>query len=550
MKALNTQLIRITSLALIFAANIPMVNAQTYSVLYNLGTNAGDPINPAWIGTFVQGRDGNLYSTAPAGGDKGFGAIFQLTPSGSMKVLYSFKNMDDGVFPNSGLTLGTDGSLYGTTPAGGSPGYGTIFKITTSGVFTTLHGFNGNTEGVSASAPPIQGPDGNFYGTTSNGGGAVFGTVYKMTPAGNLTVIHTFDGTLRYPYALTLGTDGNFYGTAGGGSGNPYGAIFKVTPQGKVTLLHSFVSTDGQSPLGTIIQASDGNFYGTTNAGGSGTAGVAYKMTPSGIFTDLFNFANNGLGMNPRAGLVQATDGKFYGGTTVNPGASSGTLFQMTSTGTYTDLVLFTNNIGLFPGGNPQVSLFQHTNGAFYGDTAAGGTGNIGCVTCGVLYKLDMGLGPFVSIVNWFGKVGQTIEILGQGLTGTSKVSFNGTSATFKVVSDTYLTATLPAGATTGFVGVTTPGGTRKSNRKFLVLPAVLGFDPPSGPVGTSVTITGASFTQTQGVGFGDTIPAQFTVNSDTQITAIVPQGAKTGPIGVKTPGGTAISKDTFTVTP
>jgi uncharacterized repeat protein (TIGR03803 family) len=524
--------------------------AQIYTDLYNLGTNAGEPINPAWLGTFAQGRDGNLYSTAPAGGEKGFGAIFQLTPAGSMKVLYSFQNTNDGVFPNSGLTLGTDGSLYGTTPAGGNPGYGTIFKITTSGVFTVLHGFNGNTEGVAASAPPIQGPDGNFYGTTSNGGGAVFGTIYKMTPAGNLTVIHTFDGTLRYPYALILGTDGNFYGTAGGGSGSPYGAVFKATPSGKVTLLHGFTSTDGQTPLGAIIQASDGNFYGTTSAGGSGGGGVAYKMTPAGVLTDLFSFSNNGLGMAPRAGLVQATDGNFYGATTTDPGVCFGTLFQLTSSGTYTNLVFLTNVVGQAPGSSPQVSLLQHTNGTFYGDTAGGGSGNIGCITCGVLYSLDMDLGPFVSIVNWMGKVGQTIEFVGQGLTGTTKVSFNGTSASFKVVSDTYLTATLPVGAKTGFVKVTTPGGVRTSNRKFLVLPTVLSFTPPSGPVGTSVTITGTGFIQAQGVGFGDTIPAQFTVDSDSQITATVPQGAKTGPVGVKTPGGTGISKDKFTVTP
>jgi len=161
-----------------------------------------------------------------------------------------------------------------------------------------------------------------------------------------------------------------------------------------------------------------------------------------------------------------------------------------------------------------------------------------------------MGLQPFVSMVNWEGEVGATVEILGQGFTGATKVSFNGTSATFKVVSDTYLTATVPAGATTGFLAVTTPGATLSSNRKFLVAPQVLSFSPTSGPVGTQVTITGVSLTQTQGVGFGDRVPAQFTVNSDTKLTATVPTGAKTGPVGVQTPGGIGISKDKFTVTP
>jgi len=540
------QQIRVLTLLIVtMAASAATLRAQTYTDLYNLGSNSGDPTDPAWMGLFAQGRDGNLYSTTATGGTINCGTVFQLTPAGKLTVLYSFMNKNDGCFPNSGLTLGTDGSFYGTTSAGGSTGAGTIFKITSNGTFTLLHTFNGTTEGVEANVPPIQGPDGNFYGTTSDGGLEVFGTVYKMTPAGNLTVIYTFGGTVRYPYGLTLGTDGNFYGIDGGGSGSPYGGVFKVTPQGKLTQLHSFTSTDGQSPLGAIIQASDGNFYGTTNAGGSGGAGVVYKVTPAGALTDLFNFANNGLGMNPRAGLVQGTDGKFYGATTTDPGASFGTIFQITSTGAYTDLVFLTNNIGLYPGANPQVSLFQHTNGTFFGDTYGGGS-----QIEGVVYSLDMGLGPFVSLVNWLGKVGQTVEILGQGLTGATKVSFNGTPATFKVVTDTYLTATAPAGATTGFVSVTAPGGTLKSNRKFLVMPQVLSFSPPSGPVGTQVTITGVSLSQTKGVGFGDTVPAQFTVNSDTQVTAIVPTGAKTGPVGVKTPGGTGISKQTFTVTP
>lgn len=529
---------------LVVIAVASAAHAQVYTKLYDLGTNPGDPLNPAWMGLFAQGRDGNLYSTTQGGGQKAFGAIFRLTPSGTMSVLYSFQNGTDGVFPNSGLTLGTDGSLYGTTPAGGNPGYGTIFKITTSGVFTVLHSFNGNTEGVQANAPPIQGPDGNFYGTTGNGGGQVTGTVYKMTPSGTLTVIYTFGGPLRYPNALVLGTDGNFYGTAGGGSANPYGAIFRITPAGKLTLLHSFNNDDGRAPLGAIIQASDGNFYGTTRGGGPDGLGVIYKITAGGTFTVIHEFhETDGFGYSPFSGLVQATDGKLYG-TTIGP--AHGLLYQVTTGGTYSVVHILNGADGQ----SPQVTPFPHTSGTFYGDTAAGGTGNIGCITCGVLYSLDMGLGPFVSIVNWMGKVGQTIEILGQGLTGTTKVSFNGTSASFKVVSDTYLTATLPVGAKTGFVKVTTPGGVRTSNRKFLVLPTILSFDPTSGPVGTSVTITGTGFIQAQGVGFGNTIPALFTIDSDSQITAVVPQGAKTGPVGVKTPGGTGISKDTFTVTP
>jgi len=191
----------------------------------------------------------------------------------------------------------------------------------------------------------------------------------------------------------------------------------------------------------------------------------------------------------------------------------------------------------------PFGEVTQATNGSFYGTTYAGGV-----YTYGTVFSVDMGLGPFVRLVRDSGKVGGTGGILGQGFTGTTRVSLDGTPANFIVVSDTFLKATVPAGGTTGFVTVTTPSGTLTSNKMFRVRPQLLSFDPPGGPVGTQVTITGVSLTQTQGVGFGNRVPAQFTVNSDTQVTAIVPAGAKTGKIGIETKGGTATSAGTFTV--
>jgi hypothetical protein len=189
----------------------------------------------------------------------------------------------------------------------------------------------------------------------------------------------------------------------------------------------------------------------------------------------------------------------------------------------------------------------QHTNGKFYGVTESGGANGL---NGGVFYSLDLGLKPFVNLFTWMGKVGKTVEILGQGFTGTTSVSFNGTKATtFTVSSDTYLTALVPSGATTGFVTVTTPGGALKSNRKFLVTPSILSFSPTSGAVGTSVVITGTSFTGATRVNFGGVKATTFSVDSDGQITATVPTGAKTGKIQVTTPGGTASSSGTFTVT-
>ena len=546
-KACAARLHLLAVVIVIVSASATTLRAQTYTDLYNLGTASGDPLDPAWMGLFAQGRDGNLYSTTQTGGTINCGVAFQFTPAGKMNPLYSFLNNRDGCFPNGGLTLGTDGNFYGTTSAGGSTGFGTVFKITSSGKFTLLHTFNGNTEGVPADVPPIQGLDGNFYGTTSDGGGEVFGTVYKMTPSGKLTVIYTFPGSskLAYPMALTLGTDGNFYGTALGGGVNKFGGVFKITPHGKLTVLNSFKGTpDPETPKGAIIQATDGNFYGTTEKGGVNGFGSIYKMTPAGALTIIHSFNEDGLGLQPLAGLVQATDGKFYGAS--GSLGSSGVIFQITSTGTYNVLVSLTNTTGKFPGANPQVSLFQHTNGTLYGDTYGGGSQDKG-----VLFGLGMGLGPFVSFVGplFEGKVGNTIEILGQGFTGTSKVSFHGVSATFSVVSDTYLTAVVPAGATTGSVTVSTPGGKLTSNRIFRVTPAILSFNPPSGPVGTQVTITGTSFTGAKKVTFGGVKATTFSVDSDTQITATVPTGAKTGKIQVTTPGGTATSATDFTVT-
>ncbi len=544
----NTYVARLRFFAIVIAlvsASAATLRAQTYTDLYNFGTASGDPTDPAWLGLFAQGRDGNLYTTSQTGGTFSYGAAFQLTLAGKITP-WSFDGKGtDGIYPYSGLTLGTDGNFYGTTYDGGSSGAGTVFKVTASGKITTLYSFSGFN--CCAYAPPIQGLDGNFYGTTSDGGGEVFGTVYKMTPSGKVTFIYTFPGSskLAYPMALTLGTDGNFYGTALGGGANKFGGVFKITPHGKLTVLYSFKGTpDGETPKGTIIQATDGNFYGTTEKGGVNGYGSIYKMTPAGALTIIHSFNEDGFGLQPLAGLVQATDGKFYGASASLGGF--GVIFQITSNGTYAVLVSLTNVAGKFPGANPQVSLFQHTTGTLYSDTYGGGS-----QAAGVVYSLGMGLGPFVSFVGplFEGKVGSTIEILGQGFTGTSKVSFHGVAATFTVVSDTYLTAVVPSGATTGSVTVSTPGGKLTSNRTFRVIPAILSFSPGSGPVGTPVTITGTSFTGAKKVTFGGVKATVFSVDSDTQITATVPTGAKTGKIQVTTPGGTATSATDFTVT-
>ncbi len=553
------KLLGFTLLSLVAAT---ICQAQTFSVLYNFGTLAHDPNQPFYSGIIAQGRDGNLYSGAN-GGLLGPGDLFQLTPVGTLTTLYDFANSGDGASPYGGLTLGTDGNFYGTSYSGGFGGapYGTIFRMTPQGGFTVLYTFTDTSDGALPLAPPIQGTDGNFYGTTCetcNGTIASgYGTVYKLTPSGNFTLLHQFDVTDGYAPTgpLVQGTDGNFYGTTSGGGANGQGEVFKITPTGNLTVLYSFDSTHGRIPEAPLMQGTDGNFYGTALSGGSHNCGVVFKITPAGKLSVLHNMNGSSDGCSPFAGLVQATDGNFYGANSQSGASSSGcpsgcgTLFRMTSQATFSVVYNFDSVTGKVP----YSTLFQHTNGLLYGMTQQGGTGSVSPCSpgvCGVIYSLNIGAAPFVSSLSATAKVGKTIEILGQGFTGTTGVSFGNVGATFNVASDTYLTAIVPGGALTGAINVTTPGGTLTSNKTFRVMPQLKTFTPPSGAVGTAVTITGVSLAQTTKVTFGGVAATNFAVNSDTQVTATVPTGAKTGKIVITTAGGTATSATSFTVTP
>ncbi len=552
----------LTMLILTIAAANTVAQAQ-FSLLYSFNNTppTSDPLGFTFPGTIAQGQDGNVYSTSPNGGSQQFnaGSVFSMSQTGTLLVLHGFNpNTDAGCSsPWSGLTLGTDGNFYGALASCTfGNGSGEVFSITPSGGLNLLYNFTGGSDGGQPITTPVEGSDGNFYGTTLVGGGvANRGTIYKMTPAGSVTTLHAFDGTDGCgSYApLVQGNDGNFYGMASSCGSNGLGVVFKVTPAGVYTVLRNFTGPNGAFPRGPLVLGSDGNFYGTTEQGGVGTSafGIAFKITPVGKLTVLHTFtSNSGDGYAPE-GMVQATDGNFYGvtsqgGTSPNctNGANNvcGTIFRINSTGSsYAVLYNFDSTTGSLP----EITLLQHTNGIFYGLATFGGTYN-----SGTFYSLNVGLGQFVRLVSTSGVVGATVEILGQGFTGTKKVSFSGASAAFSVVSDTYLTATVPGGAKTGNVTVTTPSTTLKSSTKFRVTPQITTFNPPSGPVGTSVAITGVSLIQTSKVTFGGVKATTVTRNSNTQVTAIVPTGAKTGNIVITTAGGTATSPGIFTVTP
>jgi len=441
--------------AVLLWATVPIgLSAQTFETVHRFdGTHGGKP-----TGALVQATSGNLYGTTDTGGSNnecgdgvGCGTVFEISPSGGpVKTLYSFCSQGgtactDGANPQAGLVQGTGGNFYGTTQSGGA--------------YTHC--------GTSGSC----------------------GTVFEITPGGAPTTLHSFDFTDGSgPGALVQATSGDFYGTTwlGGADGQGIGTVFKITPSGTLTTLYSFCPQigckDGASPTG-LVQATNGNFYGTTYGGGAKHQGTVFKITPSGTLTTLYSFCSQtGCtdGSNPYAGLVQGTDGNLYG-TTYRGGANKrgtvlygcGTVFKITSSGTLTTLYSLCSQSGCTDGNEPLAGLVQDTNGMFYGTTSHGGANATDCGGggCGTVFSLSVGLGPFVKTQPASGKVGGFVEILGTNLTGSTSVSFNGTPAVFRVVLNSLIKTTVPAGATTGTVQVITPGGTFSSNVPFRVRP-------------------------------------------------------------------------------
>jgi len=319
--------------------------------------------------------------------------------------LYSFTGGNDGYSPN-GLVQSSDGYFYGTTVNGGTNSAGTVFKIGTSGALTSLYSFSGGNDGANPQAGLVQGSDGNFYGTTQYGGkpatGGPAGTVFKISPNGALTNLYSFTDSFAggndgaAPEAgLVLGSDGNFYGTTFQGgtyffsnSGtNGYGTVFKISTNGVLIRLYPFSGNDGANPVAGLAQGSDGYFYGTTQSGGLSNAGTVFKISTNGALTNLYSFSGGNDGANPYAGLVQGSDGDFYG-TTQSGGTNGGegTVFKIGANGSYTSLYSFS---GGADGSNPQAALVQGSDGNFYGTTYGGGTGEAGTV-----FRLTVPLGP------------------------------------------------------------------------------------------------------------------------------------------------------------
>jgi uncharacterized repeat protein (TIGR03803 family) len=443
-----------------------LAGAQTVATVYNFAGGTTDGANP-WYVTLVQGTDGQLYGTTYNGGSAGMGTAFKVTTTGTFTLLHSFTGgASDGANPTGGLTLGSDGNFYGTTQMGGAGTQGVIFKMTTAGAVTLLHTFNAGTDGAFPWGAPILAADGNFYGTasedTSNNG-----LVYKITSAGTYTTIFNFDGVHgTYPIAPpTQGADGFLYIPVAEGGASFCGTILKLSTAGVVNNTYSFSCTPGGAfPIGPLVQNVSGAFYSTTQNGGTRGEGTIYKLNSSFAVTIQHSFGNLfGDGIYPSAGMALGTDGKYYGSTAEGGTFDDGTLFNNTTTGTYTHLFSFNNSANLMQMA-PLSPPVEYTTGLLYGVTEFGGTANEGTV-----YSLNNGLAAFVNSPVFSGKKGSSVLLLGNHLNATTKVTFNGVPARFVVHSDTHMTAMVPSGATSGWIEVTTSEGTVKSRKVFVV---------------------------------------------------------------------------------
>lgn len=337
------------------------------------------------------------------GGGGGGGGAAQPLPTVTADFLYSFGSTPtDAVEPSGVLLQGSDGNFYGTTTRGGltncpdgsqtttsvDQGCGTVFKLTSTGQETILHLFGETPADGTGPTALIQGNDGNFYGTTGEGGVGGLGTVFMLTPDGAETILYSFAGGSdgAGPVGLIQGSDGNFYGTTSGGGVNDLGTVFKLTPKGVETVLYSFGGIpqgapegDGAYPVGQLVQGSDGNFYGVTMQGGvyiSNTngdeGGTVFKITPEGIETILYRFSGPD-GQYPSAGLILGSDGNLYGTTGEGP-ASLGAVFEITPEGVETTVHAFSGSDGMAP----EAGLIQAADGNFYGTTSSGGAKEAG----------------------------------------------------------------------------------------------------------------------------------------------------------------------------
>lgn len=341
--------------------------------------------------------DGNFYGTVESGGATNNGGVFKMTPGGIVSMLHFFGvTANDGTIPFGTLVQGTDGNLYGTTDSGGANNGGVLYRISPAGQESVIFSFGSgvNTSPAAPNGTLIRTSTGLLYGTTDSGGTHYGGTLFSATTSGVVATIYAFgggganwSGTTR---AVTSGADGKLYGVSQNGGANGVGTVFSVSPTGSYTNLHSFDATGspilGNSNADALAQATDGNFYGITGPASDGSnGGKIFRISPTGAYADLHVFpANSGTdGCQPNAGLTQASDGNLYG-TTEKCGANNvGIIYKLTLAGEYSVAYSFTNNPG--DAVLPSSTLLQGSDGYLYGASLGGNGGGHGAI-----YKIKL----------------------------------------------------------------------------------------------------------------------------------------------------------------
>jgi uncharacterized repeat protein (TIGR03803 family) len=356
--------------------------AQALHVLYNFGgsSDGGDP-----YASLIRDGAGNLYSTFGYGGGSSFsGGVFKVAPDGTETVLYSFTGGADGAFPISALVRDSAGNLYGTTTQGGSAGLGVVFKVDPSGTETVLHNFTGGTDGVDPVGGLLRDKAGNLYGTTSQGGSSNAGVVFKINPSGKETILHTFTGSTtdgKYPTytSLLMDAQGILYGVTQEGGSADSGILYKLSKTGKLTILHSFTggTTDGCNVLGAPVMDAAGNFYGTTSSCGTNKLGTVWKVSKSGKEKVLHSFAGGTSdGEYPLAGVVVDAAGNVYGTTETGGASNVGTVYKVGKGGKFTLLHSFDGTDGKYV----YSGLVQNAKGTLFGTAINGGSIGYGTV--------------------------------------------------------------------------------------------------------------------------------------------------------------------------
>ncbi|HLV79314.1 MAG TPA: choice-of-anchor tandem repeat GloVer-containing protein, partial [Chthonomonadaceae bacterium] len=539
-----------------------LTSGGTESLLHTFPTNSG--IYPGGPNDgFVQASDGNFYGVTFYGGVDNKGTVFKMTPDGHPSIIYSFTGSPDGANPCCTLVQDASGNLYGTTYDGGANGAGTIFMITLEGTETVLHSFNFNVDGGFLLDGLTLGSDGNLYGASTIGGSTgISGTIFKITPASLFTLLYTFKGGASDgsgPHVLMQASDGNLYGTTAAGGPANFGSIFRITTGGIETPLYFFTGgSDSAGPQGGLVQGPDGALYGTA-AGGSGGGGFGsiFKITLSGTFKVLYDFNGSqfGDGESPEGTLVVGPDGNLYGTTNAGGTSGDGVVFEATRSGAELVLHEFNGVDGADPG-----PLLLASDGRFYGLGGLGGADNDGTIF--VLSAPEATLSSLSPSSATAGGSNFTLTVNGSNFDPGAVVDWNGAALTTTFVSEAELQASVPASdiATAGTASVTVVQNATTSNALTFTIdnPApVLSIISPSktgtgGPAFTLV-VNGSAFLSSSTVDWNGS-PLTTTFVSQTELTATVPASdiATPGTAAVTVvnpaPGGGASNSLTFTI--